>query len=65
MKQVLFEALKDCPADYAEIRYEELDGSAFGYRGKELENAYTACNTGGLIRVCVKGGWGTCEFATL
>ena len=65
MKQLLFEALKDCPADYAEIRYEELDGSAFGYRGKELENAYTACNNGGLIRVCVKGGWGTCEFATL
>ena len=65
MKQLLFEALKDCPADYAEIRYEELDGSTFGYRGKDLESAYTAYNKGGLIRVCVKGGWGSCEFATL
>lgn len=65
MKQLLFEALKNCPADYAEIRYEELDGSSFSYRGKDLENALTARNNGGLIRVCVNGGWGTCEFATL
>lgn len=65
MKQQLFAALKNCPADYAEIRFEEYDGSSFGYRGKDLENSATACGCGGVIRACVKGGWGTCVFDTL
>lgn len=65
MKQILFDALKGCPADYAEIRFEENDGSNFSYRGKALETASSRRYNNGLIRACVNGGWGNCEFATL
>jgi TldD protein len=65
MKDRLLAALQGCPADYAEIRFEEYDGSAFGYRGKDLDTATTTCCCGGIIRACVKGGWGTCVFDTL
>ncbi|NLF94858.1 MAG: TldD/PmbA family protein [Oligosphaeraceae bacterium] len=65
MKDRLRAALQGCPADYAEIRFEEYDGSSFGYRGKDLDTATTACSCGGVIRACVKGGWGTCVFDTL
>ncbi len=65
MKQRLLEALKKANADYAEIRFEENDGTSFAYRGKELEAASTACNTGGIVRACKNGGWGTCVFDSL
>ena len=57
MKQRLLDALKKANADYAEIRFEENDGTNFAYRGKELEAASTACNTGGIVRACKNGGW--------
>ena len=65
MKQRLLDALKHANADYAEIRFEENDGTNFAYRGKELESAATARNTGGIVRACKNGGWATSVFDSL
>lgn len=65
MKQRLLDALKNCPADYAEIRFETTDNTGFAYRGKELDNASTGQFTGGIVRACKNGGWGSCVFDTL
>ncbi|NMA41848.1 MAG: TldD/PmbA family protein [Oligosphaeraceae bacterium] len=65
MKDLFFAALANCPADYAEIRYEYFDGSEFSYRGIELETAGSNSRSAGIVRACVKGGWGICEFVNL
>ncbi len=65
MKERLLDALKNCDADYAEVRFEESDGSGFSYRGKELEQASTGCSCGGLVRACKNGGWSTSSFDSL
>ncbi len=65
MKERLLAALKGCPADYAEIRFEEYDNSSFVYRGQDLDVATTTCGCGGVVRACVKGGWGTCVFDSM
>ena len=65
MKERLLDALKHCQADYAEVRFEEADGSSFSYRGKELENASTGYSCGGVVRACKNGGWSTCSFDSL
>lgn len=65
MKQRLLDALKQCPADYADIRFETSDNTGFAYRGKELDNASTGQFSGGIVRACKNGGWGSCVFDTL
>ena len=65
MKQLLLDALKGCVADYAEICFEATDSTSFSYQGENLENAGTLCGVSGMVRACVKGGWGTCTFDTL
>lgn len=65
MKDLFFTALSSCPADYVEIRYEYFDGTELSYRGAELETAGSSRRGGGIVRACVKGGWGICEFVSL
>ena len=65
MKDRLHEALKRSTADYAEIRFETLDTTGLGYRGREVEQAATSRFAGGIVRACTKGGWGLATFETL
>jgi TldD protein len=65
MKDRLFEALKKSTADYAEVRFETTDGTAIAYRGKEVETAQSGKAAGGIVRACVKGGWGVAVFDSL
>lgn len=65
MKQQLLDALKNCPADYADIRFESSDSTGLAYRGKELDRASTGQFSGGIVRACKNGGWGSCVFDTL
>jgi len=65
VKDRLHEALKRSTADYAEVRFETLDTTALGYRGKEVEQASTSRFAGGIVRACVRGGWGLATFETL
>ncbi len=65
MKDRLSEALKKSTADYCEIRFETADGTNAAYRGKEIESVSTGRHQGGIVRACVKGGWGVTVFDTL
>lgn len=58
LKEQLYDALKHCRADYADIRFENSDTTSFSFRGKEQENASTSVKNSGIIRACIKGGWG-------
>lgn len=65
MKDRLVGALTGCKADYAEIRFETNDGSVIAYRGSEVEAADSSRMSGGIVRACVKGGWGLAVFDSL
>jgi len=52
-------------ADYLELRLEESQSSQLAYRGRELEGAWRASDSGGAIRAAVKGGWGFASFNSL
>ena len=65
MRDRLLSALASAPADYAEIRWETNDSTSAAYRGKEMDNVGSSRHEGGIVRACVKGGWGTAVFDTL
>ena len=65
IQEQLLQLLKNCPADYADIRFEDSDRTAFAFRGKEQEFAVTAKEGHGVARACWKGGWGTVTFDNL
>ena len=62
MKQRLDDALSTANADYAEIRLETQDGCRVAYRGREIDMASSSRFEGGIVRACVKGGWGVSVF---
>jgi len=65
MKQILQEALKNCKADYADIRFETAESSTFSFRGNEQEGASVSMKQSGIVRACINGGWGAVSFDTL
>ena len=65
MKDRLFSAVASAPADYVEIRWETNDSTSAAYRGKEMDSVGSSLHEGGIVRACVKGGWGTSVFDTL
>ena len=65
MKDRLFEALKKARADYAEIRFETQDSTQIAYRGEEIEKVSSGKFSGGIVRACVRGGWGLATFDAL
>ncbi len=65
MKQRLKDALKNCRADYADIRFETLEATSFNFRGKEQEGAYAGFTQTGSVRACINGGWGSVSFDSL
>ena len=65
MRDRMAEALKKSSADYAEIRITMDDGLAFAFRGAEAEHSQSWNACGGIVRACVKGGWGSVSFDTL
>jgi TldD protein len=56
------EALRDCGAEYAEVRLETAAATRIQFRGKELEDIGRTGSTGGCARALVKGGWGFVSF---
>jgi TldD protein len=65
VKNILNDALRGCPADYAEIRFETRDSTTLSYRGVEVENVGAGRFEGGIVRACTKGGWGLSVFDSL
>ena len=64
VKERLLSALASAPADYAEIRWETNDHTSAAYRGKEMDSVGSSRHEGGIVRACVKGGWGMAVFDT-
>lgn len=62
MKNRLIDALKCSTADYCEIRFETRDDTNIAYRGKEIDAVSTNRSQGGIVRACIKGGWGVSVF---
>lgn len=66
MKNKIHEALRHSRADYTEIRIEEKESTRVVYQGKDLENAGTLLDKGGIVRCLIKNrGWGTATFNNL
>jgi len=65
VKDRLFEALKASDADYAEIRFETNDTTTVVFRGPEADNVSSSRMAGGIVRACVRGGWGEATFDSL
>jgi len=65
MNDRLLGALGKARADYADIRFETSDRQAIAYRGRELEDVGSSLFQGGVVRACVRGGWGQSVFDTL
>ncbi len=63
MHDKLSAALGLSKADYTEIRLEERDTTTVSFRGRELENASSVIDAGGIVR-CFRrdGGWGIVTF---
>jgi TldD protein len=59
------EALRDCGADYAEIRVERSEDTSLGFRGEEIDAAASTSSLGGVARALVRGGWGVVSFNDL
>jgi TldD protein len=59
------EALRECGADYAEIRIERSEDTSFGFRGKEIDHIASTSSLGGVARALVRGGWGIVSFNDL
>ncbi|HSV72243.1 MAG TPA: TldD/PmbA family protein [Chthonomonadales bacterium] len=62
MRDRLAEALRASTADYAEIRFETEDATHIAFRGPEAENVSSSRLQGGIVRACVRGGWGMAAF---
>jgi TldD protein len=65
MQDRLMGALAKARADYAEIRFETSDQNGIAYRGKELDSVSSSRYEGGVVRACVRGGWGLSIFDSL
>lgn len=65
MKQRLLDALRAANADYADIRIDDIDSTAFSYRSTELDSTSTGHSIGGIARACHHGGWGSVQFSSL
>lgn len=65
MRDRLFDALKKSTADYTEIRIETNETVQLAFRGPEMEAAGSSTFTGGIVRACIKGGWGSVVFDSL
>lgn len=65
MKAHLTSCLNKVKADYAEIRYEEIQATQIHYVGKELERIGEWERKGGGIRTKIKGGWSFVSFNDL
>jgi TldD protein len=65
VKERLLSALSSATADYAEIRWETNDHTSAAYRGKEMDSVGSSRYEGGIVRACVKGGWGMAVFDTM
>ena len=65
MRDRLFEALKECRGDYAEIRLEFEESTSLSYRGREIEDASRGSFCGGIARACSNDGWGVVTFDSL
>ncbi len=62
----MIEAIKTSRADYTEIRIEESESTTVQYRGKNLEEAKSIIDVGGIVRcLCKNGGWGMVTFNSL
>ncbi|UDQ96899.1 TldD/PmbA family protein [Lentisphaerota bacterium WC36G] len=62
MKNILFEALKDIPADYIEVRYEYSEATVIGIHNLDIENSGNSNFCGGIVRAYLKGAWGVALF---
>lgn len=65
MKARLFEALNKSWADFTEIRVEREEGTHLAYRGREMDSAHCSVFSGGIVRACIRGGWGVIAFDSL
>jgi len=64
MREILEKVLenKKNSADYIEIRAEKKEATTIHFQGKKLEKINCSQQTGGNVRVLVKGGWGFVSF---
>ena len=64
MREILEKVLenKKNSADYIEIRAERKETTTIHFQGKNLEKINSSQQTGGNVRVLVKGGWGFVSF---
>ena len=65
VKERLFAAVKKSKADYTEVRFETRESSNFFIRKHDLEVADYSTFKGGIVRACIKGGWGHASFEDL
>jgi TldD protein len=65
MKDQMQEALRDCGADYAELRIERAEATNLVFRGPELDRVSSSSSLGGVARALVRGGWGIVTFNDL
>jgi len=62
MEAELREALRRCPADYAEVRWEELERSRVAFQRDQLMTLERSREAGGIVRALVDGAWGMAVF---
>lgn len=66
MRDQIQEALKQSKADYTEIRIEEKESTRVSFQGKDLEDASSVLDKGGVVRCLIKNkGWGVATFNNL
>ncbi|RLE27091.1 hypothetical protein DRJ54_08145, partial [Candidatus Acetothermia bacterium] len=62
MEAVFKDALRKCPADYAEIRWEVLERSRVAFQRDQLLALEHSREAGGVVRALVDGAWGMAVF---
>lgn len=66
LRDRLAEALRACPADYAEVRIERTRATRVSFRKDRLEGANESVDAGGSVRALHRGhGWGVASFTSL
>src|SRR5512143_2248436 len=66
LRDRLAEALRSCPADYAEVRIERTRSTRVSFRKDRLEGANESVDAGGSVRALHRGhGWGVASFTSL
>ncbi len=66
LRDRLAEALRACPADYAEVRIERTRSTRVSFRKDRLEGANESVDAGGSVRALHRGhGWGVASFTSL